>query len=119
MLFQFELKDQNLSVAVADGIWKAQLEQMRGQLLFRLNSVLGQPLVKLIELRIDPDKVAAARASAANTKVVDRNYEVPPELLKAAAEIADIKLRRAFLGAAAGCVRRLENPQSEISNSKF
>ena len=114
-----QLQDQTLAVAVPDGIWKTQLEQMRGQLLFRLNSVLGQPLVKLIELRVDPDTVAAARASVANVKGHDRNYEVPPELLKAAADIADVELRRAFLGAATSCVRRVENPQSEIRNSKF
>ena len=113
-----QLKDQTLVVAVADGIWKTQLEQMRGQLLFRLNSVLGQPLVKLIELRVDPDTVAAARASVANARQ-PTNYDVPADLLKAAAEIDDVDLRRAFLGAAASCVRRLENPQSEIRNSKF
>jgi|SRR5882672_2396036 len=46
--------NQTLVVAVGDNIWKKQLEQMRGQLLFKLNAVLGQPLVKSIELRVDP-----------------------------------------------------------------
>ena len=49
-----QLQNSTLVVAVADNIWKKQLEQMRGQLLFRLNSVLGQALVKSIELRVDP-----------------------------------------------------------------
>lgn len=110
-----QLSNQTLSVAVADGIWKAQLEQMRGQLLYRLNSVLGQSLVKLIELRVDPKAVATARASVANVRTGDRTYEVPPELLNAAAEITDVDLRRAFLGAASSCVRRLEEPHSEIT----
>ncbi|HYV27268.1 MAG TPA: DUF721 domain-containing protein, partial [Candidatus Eisenbacteria bacterium] len=31
-----ELQDSTLVVVIADNIWKKQLEQMRGQLLFRL-----------------------------------------------------------------------------------
>lgn len=115
-----ELSNQILVVKVADNIWKAQLEQMRGQLLFRLNSVLGQPLVKSIEFSVDPAAVAVARASAANTnKAGQVNHPIPVELLSAAAEIDDAKLRRAFLGAATSCVNRLENSQSEIPNPKF
>lgn len=110
-----QLLNTTLVVAVADSIWKRQLEQMRGQLLFRLNSVLGQPLVKSIELRIDPQTLTGAReALAVTNKGKDLNYQVPAELLSAAAGIEDVELRRAFLGAATSCVRRLENPKSEI-----
>ena len=108
-----ELSNQILVVKVADNIWKAQLEQMRGQLLFRLNSVLGQPLVKSIEFNVDANAVAAARLSGANTNKAEHvNHPIPVELLSAAAEIDDVKLRRAFLGAATSCVNRLENPKS-------
>lgn len=104
-----ELREQTLVVAVADNIWQRQLEQMRGQLLFRLNSVLGQPLVKLIELRIDPKVVEKERARQVKRASAPVDYQVPPELLTAAARIEDAQLRRAFLGAATSCVRRLEN----------
>jgi predicted nucleic acid-binding Zn ribbon protein len=115
-----QLQQQTLIVAVADNIWKKQLELMRGQLLFRLNSVLGQSLVKLIELRIDPKTVETARAAAAGSNArAPKDYSVPADLLAAAAEIEDADLRRAFLGAAGSCVTRLENPQSEIRNPKF
>jgi len=107
---------QTLVVVVADNIWKRQLEQMRAQLLFKLNSVLGQPLVKSIELRVDPKTLQQARRAetkAAETKASNRletaDYRVPAELLSAAAGIADAQLRRAFLGAATSCVKRLEN----------
>lgn len=120
-----QLQNSTLVVAVADLVWKKQLEHMRGQLLFRLNSVLGQGLVKSIELRVDPKKIEVARALAVNPgKTPDTDYKIPAELLTAAASIEDVDLRRAFLGAAASCVRRIENskdlksefqnPQSEI-----
>lgn len=104
-----QLLNQALVVVVADGIWKRQLEQMRGQLLFRLNSVLGQTLVKSIELRVDPKTLARARGPVGETnKGKDVNYSIPAELLSAAAGIEDAGLRRAFLGAATSCIRRLE-----------
>ena len=104
-----QLQQQTLIVAVADNIWKKQLELMRAQLLFRLNSVLGQSLVKLIELRIDPKTVETARAALGGaSKRAPVDYSVPAELLAAAAAIEDVELRRAFLGAATSCVNRLE-----------
>jgi hypothetical protein len=111
-----QLQNGTLVVAVEDAIWKRQLEQMRGQLLFRLNSVLGQPLVKSIELRIDPVTLLKARRSdeASPSQRAYLNDEVPAEILSAAAGIEDVDLRRAFLGAATSCIRRLENPVSEI-----
>ena len=108
-----QLQNGLLVVAVADNIWKKQLEHMRGQLLFRLNSVLGQALVKSIELRVDPNRIELARAKpSAPSKDKGSNYNVPAELLTAAAAIEDVDLRRAFLGAATSCVKRLE--KSEI-----
>ena len=105
-----QLQRHALVVAVADDVWKNQLEHLRGQLLFRLNSVLGQPLVKSFEFRVDPKKVELARATQPRTsKGQDSNYTVPAELLTAAAGIEDVELRRAFLGAATSCVKRLEN----------
>jgi hypothetical protein len=110
-----QLENHKLVVVVADIIWKNQLEQMRGQLVFRLNSVLGQPLVKSIELRVDPKTLASMRGREAGSKGKDSarapDYKVPAELLSAAAGIEDVELRRAFLGAATSCIRRLEKPE--------
>jgi hypothetical protein len=115
-----QLQNSTLVVVVADNVWQKQLEHMRGQLLFRLNSVLGQPLVKSIELRVDPKRIELARARPASTsKGQNADYKIPAELLNAAAGIEDVELRRAFLGAATSCVKRLENPQSEIRSRKF
>ena len=109
-----KLEDQTLVVAVADNIWQKQLEHMRPQLLFRLNTILGHPLVKLIELRVDPKSLPAMRSG---NEVPSKQSEVsvPFELLAAASEIHDADLRRAFIGAATSCTKRLENePKSEI-----
>jgi hypothetical protein len=109
-----KLEDQTLIVAVADNIWQKQLEQIRPQLLFRLNSMLGHSLVKLIELRIDPKSLPKARMPD-DKSGQHPDYPVPFELLAAASEIQDAALRRAFIGAATSCIKRLENnPQSEI-----
>jgi hypothetical protein len=107
------LQQHVLVVAVADNVWKKQMEHMRGQLLFRLNSVLGQALVKSIEFRIDSKKLELLRATEINRgKGPGVNYQVPVELLNAAAAIDDVDLRRAFLGAATSCVRRLEKSET-------
>jgi hypothetical protein len=103
-----QLQNQKLVVLVADNIWQRQLEQMRGQLLFRLNSVLGQTLVKSIELRIDPKTLAKACGTSEGSKNEPPDYTIPEDLVTAAAGIEDVKLRRAFLGAATSCIRRIE-----------
>jgi predicted nucleic acid-binding Zn ribbon protein len=108
-----ELQHLTLVVVVGDNIWKTQLEQMRGQLLFRLNSVVGQELVKSIEFRVDPKTLAGIRGPESQVRKGTRSidYKAPVELLSAAAAIEDAELRRAFLGAATSCVRRLEEPE--------
>jgi predicted nucleic acid-binding Zn ribbon protein len=108
-----KLENQTLIVAVADNIWQRQLEQIRPQLLFRLNTLLGHSLVKLLELRVDPNALPKRRMpqGAPNQQP---DSAVPFELRAAASEIQDADLRRAFLGAATSCLNRIENnPQSE------
>lgn len=56
-----KLENRTLTVSVADAIWQKQLHSMRGQLLFRVNNILGQPIVGAIEFVIDPE-IATAQA---------------------------------------------------------
>lgn len=49
------LENRTLKIAVADAIWQKQLHLMRGAMLFRVNSLLGQPLVGSIEFIIDSE----------------------------------------------------------------
>lgn len=49
------LQDRTLKIAVADPIWQKQLYSMRGQMLYRVNSLLGQPIVGELQFIIDPN----------------------------------------------------------------
>lgn len=95
-----------LEIAVADAIWKAQLESLHTQLQFRLNSLLGGPVVRSLEIRIEPERLKKPTHSVATKPTTGR--AIPIELVSAAAHISDPDLRRAFLGAAVSCVDRIE-----------
>ena len=98
------LEDRTLIVAVADRIWQRQLHAMRGQMMFRVNSILGQPIVSTIEFVIDP-KIAKPLASAKPAEELLDN-EVPLELWSAANAIQDPELRRSFLKTATASLKR-------------
>ena len=103
-----------LVVVVEDKIWQRQLEQMRDQFLFRLNNMLGRPLIKVLEFRVAPERFAS------NPPIADESTNssrpIPIELVSAAAKIEDAGLRKAFFGAAVSCLNRLE--KSEVSDLK-
>ena len=61
----FRLYNKTLVIAVPDVTWRKQLEQVSPQLIFRLNSMLGQALVTYVEFRVDPQTVGRERARAA------------------------------------------------------
>jgi hypothetical protein len=110
----FRLYRKTLIVAVADTTWQKQLEKVSGQLLFRLNSLLGQAVVTYIEFRIDPATVNAQRATLAAQAVDQEAQErraleiASGQVHDAAAAITDEQLRRRFLLAAGSCIDRRE-----------
>lgn len=103
------LDDRTLVIAVADATWQKQMQSLSGQLLFRLNSLLGQPVVTYLEFCEDPETVTQARLTLTGPEGSRETAPVPAELVSAAARIHDKDLRRAFLGAASSCIRRVEN----------
>jgi hypothetical protein len=100
-----KLKDRTLTVAVADAIWQKQLHSMRGQLLFRVNTILGQPIVGAIEFVINP-RLASAQAEQQKPKEEPLDNEVPLELWSAANAIHDKELRKTFLKTAVLALKR-------------
>ena len=101
----FRLYRKTLVVAVADATWQKQLEKISPQLLFRLNSLLGQALVTYVEFRIDPKTIKAARerlrAEEINRAAQEqRALQRAGGLNDAANAIKDPALRRRFLLAA-------------------
>ena len=100
-----KLENRTLTVAVADFIWQKQLHSMRGQLLFRVNTILGQPIVSVIEFVVDP-KLALAQAEQQKPQEEPIDNEVPLELWSAANAIHDKELRKNFLKTATLSLKR-------------
>ena len=110
----FRLYRKTLVVAVPDSTWQRQLEAISGQLLFRLNSVLGQALVTYIEFRIDPKTVQSERTRIRQSvpdrlAQEERAMERADTLQEAAAAIRDEDLRRRFLIAAGSYIDAQEH----------
>jgi hypothetical protein len=107
----FRLYNKTLVVAVPDVTWRKQLEKVSPQLIFRVNSMLGQALVTYVEFRVDPETVGRERALARRSQY-DRLVEEEnalrraTELDDAADAIHDEDLRRRFLLAAGSCMNR-------------
>lgn len=102
----FRLYQRHLVICVTDQTWKKQMEQLSGQYLFRINSLLGKALVTFIEFRIDPDFVRAARPAGGEPHVFTHTAELEDELQASAAGIKNEALRAQFLHAAAKCLER-------------
>jgi hypothetical protein len=98
------LENRTLTVAVADRIWQKQLTSMRGQMLFRINSTLGQPLVSALDFVIDPKLVKPRVEQSEPDELLDN--EVPLELWSAANAIHDKELRKRFLKTALLALKR-------------
>jgi hypothetical protein len=100
-----KLENRTLTVAVADAIWQKQLNSMRGQLLFRVNTILGQPIVGAIEFAIDPG-LATAQTEQKKPEEEPIANEMPLELWSAANAIHDKELRKRFLKTATLSLKR-------------
>jgi hypothetical protein len=99
-----KLENRTLTIAVADLIWQRQLTSMRGQLLFRINSILGQPLVSGLDFIIDPKLANVPVEPKEDNEPLDN--EVPLELWSAANTIHDKDLRKSFLKTALLALKR-------------
>ncbi|HJT28202.1 MAG TPA: DciA family protein [Pyrinomonadaceae bacterium] len=99
-----KLENRTLTVAVADPIWQKQLTSMRGQLLFRVNTILGQPLVGAFNFVIDRERANSRIEQPEQDEPLDN--EVPLELWSAANTIHDPELRKSFLKTALLSLKR-------------
>ena len=107
----FRLHRKTLVVSVPDATWRKQLEGVSPQLLFRVNSLLGQALVTFVEFRVDPQTVNEERARLRRSEYERLEREENAlsrarELDEAANAIRDEELRRRFLLAAGSCMNR-------------
>ncbi len=106
----FRLYNRRLIVSVPDTTWRKQLEQVSPQLVFRLNSLLGQAVVTYVEFRVDPQTVREERrrlrANDDRPGAEEAALGRAAELDTAAEAIHDEDLRRRFLLAAGSCMNR-------------
>jgi hypothetical protein len=92
---------KRLTLAVENETWKRHLEGLSGDMLFRLNAVLGQGVVSFIEFRADEAAVSKSeQTEQGRAKTAAVAKPVPRSIKKAAGAIADESLRGQFLGAA-------------------
>jgi len=99
-----KLENRTLTVAVADPIWQKQLTSMRGQLLYRVNTILGQSLVSAFNFVVDRERVKPRIEQPEHEEPLDN--EVPLELWSAANTIQDKELRKNFLKTALLSLKR-------------
>ncbi|HZS48885.1 MAG TPA: DUF721 domain-containing protein [Blastocatellia bacterium] len=96
---------KTLYVAAKDAIWRKQLEQMSGQILFKLNSVLGAAYITRLEFRVNPKLIKDISTESSSVEFGDLSTR-EAELAPAAAEIKDDELRNIFVRAAGKCMER-------------
>src|SRR5262249_42594081 len=115
------LREKTLTVAVADDVWKKQLERMSKELVSRINKLLRRDVVTVIEFRVN---ARAINRSGARTTTTDKTAPPPASVVASAAEIEDAELRERFIRAATNCIDRREAQagravrQSAIRNPK-
>jgi hypothetical protein len=98
-----------LVVAVADAVWQKQLGAMNDELIYRTNKILSQPLVKEVELIIEPGMLSKVEERVDDEPVLDN--QVPLELWSAANAISDKELRQKFLRTATRALQRREHEE--------
>lgn len=99
------LERKTLIVAVLDATWRKQLISMRGQALFKLNSILGTPLVTAIEYVVNPELIAFEPEAPSEVRFTSPESQAL-FLREQADRIADPSIRETFLRAAGKCLER-------------
>lgn len=108
-----KLTGKNLSVAVESELWKCNLQALNAEILYKLNTALGQATVSFIEFFVDEKAVRKGRRKE-NRKSKDSDDDrklldfVTPQMRNAADAIADDDLRIKFLLAAGSSLAHKE-----------
>ena len=108
------LYQKHLIVAVESEMWKRHLDGLSGQMIFKLNSALGQALVTFIEFRVDEESVQEERNKKRKNTIDEETLreaaleKVTPKLRVAADAIKDDNLRYQFLLAAGSALAQKE-----------
>ena len=106
------LEGRFLIVSTVDQTWKTQLERLAQQLVFKVNALLGAPLVTRIVFRVDTAAVAEYNRRDDHPFRSGDAEACAASLATEAEAIDDPGLRDAFLRAAGKCLARTaeDNP---------
>jgi hypothetical protein len=99
-----EYFENRLVVAVEDQNWQRNLEALAPEMVARLNAATEQGTVKYVEFRIDKKAIERQRKPIVELSADD----VPESLKAAAADIANDRLRKSFLEAAAAYLAKAD-----------
>jgi hypothetical protein len=108
----FRLDQKRLMVAVKSETWRKHLEHLSGQMIFKLNSALGQAVVTYIEFIVNEKAVEKENFKDNKPALSDEELEelaleeVTPKMRRSADAIKDDNLRYQFLLAAGSCLAR-------------
>ncbi|HKV38899.1 MAG TPA: DciA family protein [Blastocatellia bacterium] len=99
------LDRQTLFVATTDKTWRIQLNRIKDQLMFKVNSLLGTRLITRIVFVVDDPAVTKAHPIEPTISFNAPDQQALP-LRENAALIPDPELRAVFLRAAGKCLER-------------
>ncbi len=100
------LIEKKLIVAVADKTWKRNIEDLSGQMIFKINSMLKQTLVTFIDFQINAKVIEKERLKRVKILFDDEELKeiaaqyISPKIQASANSIKDESLREQFLLAA-------------------
>lgn len=113
------LDQKRLTIAVATERWEKYLRDLSGQMIFKLNSALGQAAVTFIDFEVNEEFVVAEREKRRGKSYNEDELreialnQVTPKLRSQADSIKDDDLRYQFLLAAGSCLARKEKLKSK------
>ncbi len=96
---------KNLIIAVRDTTWRTQLKRITGHSVFKLNSLLGSPVITKIEFVVNKALVDHYHEPP-NTVTFTAPEEQAKPLREPAERIGNPDIRDAFLRAAGKCLDR-------------
>ncbi len=119
-----ELDQKRLIVVVENDTWKKHLEALSGQMIFKINSALGQSLVTYIEFRVNELAVRNERRRLGRGWIGPEEMEdlarnqITSKLERESESIADEKLRNLFLRAAGSALAQKERLNRDTTRNE-
>jgi hypothetical protein len=95
-----------LTIAVENKLWQRNLREYTTELLFKLNSLMGERTVETIEFEIVPGLFIGSTNVRTDTQPVDQPVELPSDLLRSLGKIENKELREQILATAVASAKR-------------